>query len=143
MRIVLDTNAWLDLFVFEDPAAAALAAALRSGALRALRSHRTDEELRAVSIRPQFASRLAIRPLEPMLEAWRNRAEPIEPDRTAPWICSDPDDQKFLDLAVAGGAGMLFTKDRALLRLARAARKSGLAILTPETYRSRIDPATP
>ncbi|BAP88710.1 PIN domain DNA-binding protein [Burkholderiales bacterium GJ-E10] len=135
MRVVLDTNAWLDLFVFEDAGAMALGAALRSGAVRALRSHRTDEELRAVLIRPQFASRLEIRPPEPMLQGWRELAECIEPGRSAPWLCSDPDDQKFLDLAVAGSAQMLLTKDRALLRLARAARKSGLAILTPQTFR--------
>ena len=113
----------------------ALGDALRSGVVRAVRSHRTDEELRAVLIRPQFAPRLETRPSEPMLQAWWTMAECIEPDRAAPWLCSDPDDQKFLDLAVGGGARMLFTKDRALLRLARAARKSGLEILTPQTFR--------
>ncbi len=136
MRVVLDTNAWLDIFVFEDVGARALGDALRSGAVRAIRSHRTDEELRAVLIRPQFASWLATRPPEPMLHAWQNRAECIETNRVAPWLCSDPDDQKFLDLAVGGGANMLFTKDRALLHLARQARKGGLEIQEPQAYRA-------
>ncbi len=142
MRVVLDTNAWLDLFVFEDAGAMALGAALHAGGLRAIRSRRTDEELRAVLIRPQFAPRLAIHPPEPMLRSWQDMAECIEPDRdhAAPWICSDPDDQKFLDLAVGGGAHMLFTKDRALLRLARHARKIGLEIQEPRAYRSLPSP---
>ena len=136
MRVVLDTNAWLDLFLFEDGDATALESALRAGTLRAIRSRPTDAELQSVLTRPQFAPWLEKRPAEPLLRAWQERAECLEPRRAATWLCSDPDDQKFLDLAVEGGARMLFTKDRALLRLARHARKSGLEIQEPRAYRA-------
>jgi len=48
--------------------------------------------------------------------------------------CSDGDDQKFIDLAVASGAIWLISRDRAVLRLARRASAFGLAIVTPERW---------
>jgi putative PIN family toxin of toxin-antitoxin system len=40
--------------------------------------------------------------------------------------CRDPDDQKFLEVALAARADFLVTKDRALLDLARAVEKRAL-----------------
>jgi predicted nucleic acid-binding protein len=45
--------------------------------------------------------------------------------------CSDPDDQVFLDLGLAQPTRWLVTHDRALLRLARAARHHGLRVVRP------------
>ena len=44
--------------------------------------------------------------------------------------CSDPDDQKFLELALAGKADVLVTKDQALLDLSR--RKLPFRIASPQ-----------
>jgi uncharacterized protein len=73
-------------------------------------------------------------------------------DRLALWIeprvppgpplrCSDPDDQMFIDLALSAGAQWLFTRDRALLRLARQARKRGVIVLTPADWQPSSAPA--
>ena len=48
--------------------------------------------------------------------------------------CRDRDDQKFIDLAVAVGAQWLFSKDRALLALARPARVHGVQVLSPAQW---------
>jgi uncharacterized protein len=48
--------------------------------------------------------------------------------------CSDSDDQKFIDLAWAWPATVLFSRDRAVLKLAKAARGHGLQITTPERW---------
>jgi predicted nucleic acid-binding protein len=49
--------------------------------------------------------------------------------------CRDPDDQKFLDLALACGARALLTRDRALLELGRRWKKSlPFAIVTPRAW---------
>ena len=48
--------------------------------------------------------------------------------------CSDPDDQKFLDLAHAQGAGWLLSRDRAVLKLARRAARFSLTITVPEGW---------
>jgi putative PIN family toxin of toxin-antitoxin system len=124
---VIDTNIWLDLFVFDDPRARACGAAMRAGRLAALRSDAVDDEILRVMARETFRAWEAA----PRLNEWRSLARRIEPDRHAPWRCSDPDDQKFLDLAVCGGARFLLTKDRALLRLAARARREGLSIQPP------------
>jgi predicted nucleic acid-binding protein len=44
--------------------------------------------------------------------------------------CHDPDDQKFMEAALAAGAHFLVTKDRALLELAR--RTLRFSIVPPE-----------
>ena len=131
--VVIDTNIWLDLYIFADAAAKPLAAALASGALRAVRSDGTDTELRRVLARPEFAARAAALGPEP-LHAWQALAERAVAQRPAPWLCSDADDQKFLDLAYSAAAEALFTKDRALLRLARRTRAAGLAIVEPRAF---------
>ena len=48
--------------------------------------------------------------------------------------CSDPDDQCFIDLAVARRTPWLVTRDHALRRLARRAGAFGVAVLTPEAW---------
>jgi putative PIN family toxin of toxin-antitoxin system len=130
---VIDTNIWLDLYVFADPSAQVLADALACGTLKAIRSSATDAELRCVLARPAFAARAGALGPEPLAE-WEKVAHPFVPRRAAPWICRDPDDQKFLDLAYSAGAAFLFTKDRALLRLARRARGAGLTIREPRDF---------
>jgi len=131
---VIDTNVWLDLFVFQDPAARNLALALQSGALLAVRSPRTDAELHAVLARPKIAARLPQAAVAELTQNWQARTRHIETSRPAPWVCRDRDDQKFLDLAFSVRAQALFTKDRALLRLARRARRDGLQIAAPGDF---------
>ena len=128
--VVIDTNIWLDLYIFGEPSARELAASLASRTLRAVCSDATDTELLRVLARPAFAARAAALGPEP-LAAWHALAQRASASRPAPWLCSDADDQKFLDLAYSTSAVALFTKDRALLRLARRARQAGLAIRTP------------
>ena len=45
--------------------------------------------------------------------------------------CADPDDQKFLDLALAAGAECVLTRDEALLRLGK---RTPFRIVTPEVF---------
>jgi predicted nucleic acid-binding protein len=49
--------------------------------------------------------------------------------------CTDPDDQMFIDLALCTRSSWLFTRDRALLRLARRARPLGVAVIRPADWR--------
>jgi len=51
-------------------------------------------------------------------------------------VCSDPDDQKFIDLADRGQAEVLVTGDRALLDLAGRTR---FAIEGPEEFLRRLE----
>ena len=132
-RIVIDTNVLLGLWIFSEPSLAALLAALDDGTVTAVRCTETDAEFAEVLARPDL---LDVDPArqQRVLEAWRARAVLAALTAQAPWICRDPLDQKFLDLAVSAGAGWLLTRDRDLLKLARKARRSGLQIVAPEGW---------
>jgi predicted nucleic acid-binding protein len=64
----------------------------------------------------------------------RVRRAPLKADIRLP-VCSDKDDQKFLEIARDSSATTLITKDKALLKLARKIRKAGLfSVETPEQF---------
>jgi putative PIN family toxin of toxin-antitoxin system len=134
-RIVIDTNVCLDLFVFHDPRWASLLAAIESGAVEAV----TREDCRAEYLvvlhyahlpldegsRPRSAARFdsLIKVVAP------------EPKLVRLPVCTDKDDQKFLEVARDAAADTLITKDKALLKLARKTAQAGLfRIMLPEAW---------
>jgi putative PIN family toxin of toxin-antitoxin system len=136
-RIVLDTNVCLDLFVFHDPRWAPLLAALKSGELEAVtRSDCRDEYLIVLHY-----SHLPLTDEDRPAAAARFDAlvKVVGPDQKAirlP-VCSDKDDQKFLEIARDAGAEVLITKDKALLKLARKTAQAGMfRIMLPEVWLS-------
>lgn len=128
-RAVIDTNVLLDFWVFDDPAARPLRSAVQNGRVNALRSGDSVDELTQVIMRENFD--LATEARFGILREWDRLATPVERVFAAPLACSDPHDQKFLDLAYTARADWLITKDKALLKLARRARRDGLLIVAP------------
>jgi len=118
--VVLDTNIVLDLFVFNDAAAQALKQALQAGELDWLATQPMRDELERVLAYPQIAPRLAFYQLSAgdVLAAFDRHARLLEVAAKAGVTCKDADDQKFIDLAVAGKA-LLLSKDRHVLSMAR------------------------
>lgn len=129
--LVLDTNIVLDWLVFDDPGVTALQAAITSDRVRWLASPAMRDELASVLTR---GSLLAWQPdSQHIWSSWQRWACIVTPHATAPehcLRCTDPDDQKFVDLALQVGAQALLSRDRAVLRLARRARAIGLEIMT-------------
>jgi putative PIN family toxin of toxin-antitoxin system len=135
LRVVLDTNVLLSLYVFADSRFAPLRARLDRGEWRAVCSPACLDEFRRVLGYPQFK-------LDPAAQAaayvaYADRIELATPRGMAalPGLprCQDRDDQKFLEAARDGAAAWLVTADKALLKLARGRRLDGLfRILTPE-----------
>ena len=115
MKLVLDTNVWLDLLVFDDPAARRL----RGPQLEILIDDACAAELERVLAYPLGKWSLAPERRAACLGECRRIARRIEPERAAAGLprCQDPDDQKFVELAAAAGADALVTRDAALLRL--------------------------
>lgn len=130
MRIVIDTNIALDLLVFDDPGCVALAAALEAGELQWIATAAMREELARVLGYAPVAARLARigRAAESVLVAFDRRVQQVdETPVRAPCLCSDPDDQVFVDLAVAYRAQLL-SKDRALLEMRKALAALGVEV---------------
>jgi putative PIN family toxin of toxin-antitoxin system len=129
LKLVLDTNVWLDVLVFRDPSVAFL----RKGAFEFYTDARCEEEFVRV-LGYEFASRL-------LDSAARERAIAefgswnlflkIENAVALP-RCEDADDQKFLEVAAAAGARFLITKDAALLALDR--RNLAFRIVRPGQF---------
>ena len=116
--LVLDTNIVLDVFVFADEAATEVRSRLEAGSLRWLATTAMRDELERVLAYAQIIPRLAFYRLSAadVLHAFDRHSQRVEPAIKAPVTCKDPDDQKFIDLAVAHRATLL-SKDRAVLAL--------------------------
>jgi len=127
--VVLDTNILLDLFIFSDPATAALRAALDARELRFLSTAVMREELRRVLDYPQLQPRMAFYGITAaqVLAAFDARATLCEVAPKAVFTCKDADDQKFIDLAAAHRAQLL-SKDKAVLCMARRLKTLGVAV---------------
>lgn len=134
--IVIDTQVVMDWLVFRDARVQSLAAAVTSGAVRWLVAPAMRDEIRHVLGRGVAA---AYAPDLPFIQAQFDAlAQPTEAPPPQPlagrMVCRDPDDQKFVDLALASGARWLVSRDKAVLALAKRARARGLAIVTPERW---------
>jgi len=117
--LVLDTNVVLDLLHFEDAIAYPIRAALQHGQIRCVANEATLEELRRVLAYPEF--KLESVRQAALFDQYQRlvRMLDTQPVSVELPICSDPDDQKFLELAATSHADLLVSKDRALLKLRR------------------------
>jgi len=128
-RRVLDTNIVLDLWVFDEPKAETLRVSVETGHTHWLATAAMREELARVLAYPQIAKRLTHRslPADAVLGHFDRWAQ-LQPDAPkAPYACKDPDDQKFIDLAVAHTAA-LHSKDAQVLCMRKRLERCDVAL---------------
>jgi putative PIN family toxin of toxin-antitoxin system len=127
--LVLDTNVVLDAFVFADERAQALAPAIAEGRFTWLATAAMRDELQRVLGYDRIVPRLAFYGLDPadVLAAFDRFAQVVDVPAKATATCSDPDDQKFIDLAVARSA-LLLSRDRAVLSMRNRLARLGVAV---------------
>ncbi len=136
LRLVLDTNVWLDLLVFADPRCSALGAAIAEARVELL----IDADCHAEWARVLTYPTLQLDATQRDQLCLRQRALCLWQPPTSICLpplprCRDPDDQKFLQLALRGGAQQLLSRDQALLELDRRLRRQGLfGVQTPEAF---------
>jgi putative PIN family toxin of toxin-antitoxin system len=125
--IVLDTNIILDVFVFDDIAAKSVKRALEAGEIDWIATQPMRDELERVLAYPQIMPRLAFYELSAgdVLAAFDRHARLTDTAAKARLTCSDADDQKFIDLAVAAQA-LLLSKDKHILSMAKRLRAQGV-----------------
>ncbi len=137
LRLVLDTNVWLDWLVFAEPAVLPVRDAVAGFRAAVYIDESLEAELarvlaydlgkHSIDAAAQAACLAACRRVTLRIEAPAPEALQVPLP-----LCRDPDDQKFLEAALAARADFLVTKDQALLELAR--RPLPFRILTPQAF---------
>ena len=136
-RVVLDTNIWLDWLVFDDLSLLYLKRSFSEGQVDIFIDAACEAELVRVLAYDLARHTLGAEAQAACLAECRRIAKRIDtpaPDADCKLLprCSDPDDQKFLELALAARADVLLTKDHKLLELAR--RTKAFRILHPKKF---------
>ena len=136
MRLVLDTNVWVDWLVFDDWSIAPLKAAQRARQVQIIANEPCLEELARVLAYPEFALTGAQRAdcFEAAARVIVRHDAPKQSRHKALPRCSDPDDQKFIELAHAARAGWLVTRDKALLQLKPRLHAAGIRVGSPAEW---------
>ena len=115
MRVVLDTNAVISALLFSG-VSSKLVSLWHDGLITPLLSREIlDEYLRVLSYRKFELSEKEIKEL--IQEEILPYAEVVKPKRRSRVIRRDPADNKFLECAVAGKAGVIISGDKDLLSL--------------------------
>ena len=135
--VVIDTNIVLDLFVFHEPTLQVLRDALHKGALHWVATQAMQDELVRVLGYPnivRWMSRQRQVPEQVLAEVAtlchllpEAVLTPTPTPTPSALRCRDPDDQKFIDLALAQRA-LLLSKDHEVLRLAQPLRGQGITV---------------
>jgi putative PIN family toxin of toxin-antitoxin system len=131
--LVLDTNIVLDLFVFNDPETAslkpALLASLTNKQLNWIATLDMRVELERVLTYPKITPRMAFYQITAadVLDKFDQLSTLVAPAPKAKWLCKDPDDQRFIDLAVQHQATLL-SKDLAVLCMAKRLLTAGAVV---------------
>lgn len=128
MRIVLDTNVLISGIFFSGPPYEILDA-WRRGRLELVASPDILAEYTRVALELQ----LQFPQLDPhpILGLVMIRSHLIQPAPLPEPVCDDPHDDKFLACAISGGARMVVSGDKALLR---CSGYEAIAVLTPRHF---------
>jgi len=136
--VVLDTQVVMDWMVFKDPSCDRLSQAVMQSDLNWCTTPGMYGELMHVLKRGVAA---AWQPdLTQITENFEQHARCLRteaPSARHLLPCRDADDQMFLDLAIAIKARWLFSRDRAVLALARRARAQDIEIISPLAWNKR------
>jgi hypothetical protein len=128
-RYVFDTNTLISAALFErGKPGRAFRHALRSGTV--LLSQATFEEIDEVLARQKFDHYLTIEERAVFVEALVERSRFVDPSEEV-HACRDPDDDKFLELAVSTNADCIISGDEDLLVLSPF---RGIPIMRPAKF---------
>lgn len=129
VRVVLDTNIVLDLWLYKDPATPALQEALTNKTVQWLTTQVMRDELERVLAYTHIVKRLAFSQLtaQDILVQFDAHAQLVPIAPKAMFVCKDGDDQKFIDLA-AEHQTQLISKDKAVLTMRNRMARLGVAV---------------
>jgi len=138
LRLVLDTNVWLDWLVFADPRIQALQAMVAFREAEIVINADCEAELLRVLGYPLQKWTLDAGQQISCIERCRAVVCKVETPCTSTLpLCADRDDQKFLELSAGACAHYLLSRDQALLALEPHTPSLPFHIVTPEEFTVR------
>lgn len=128
MKVVLDTNVFVSGVFFSGPPCYILKA-WRDGKIQLLVSEKVlDEYVRVAEILCEQFSEIQ---LGPIIELLAVEAEFVSPKDLSRPVCVDPDDDKFLECALAGKAKVIVSGDKHLIEISGY---RNLEIISPRSF---------
>jgi putative PIN family toxin of toxin-antitoxin system len=131
-NVILDTNTWLDWLLFNDSSVAEIRQRCIDKTVQLIATLRMRDELALVLMRPQFKKHFnGTRQPDQLLAEFDALVEIVHapPALTVvkaplhPLLCKDPDDQIFIDLALASSPCVLVSKDKLVLAVSKRLKK--------------------
>ena len=144
--IIIDSQSLFDWLVFHNATCTGWPAALAGPDWEWIFTSEMKAEFDFVAAKG-FGARWPV-DFESVASAWSSHARevPVPPPLVVAvrLRCTDPDDQKFIDLAILAGAHTLVTRDKALLRVARKAlERHGVRVCRPEVWSAGLAAGPP
>ncbi len=133
MRVVLDTNIIVSRYLSPTGPAAQILSLWRAGVFDLLVSEPILEELEEVLLRPILRARhgLTKNHVKRAVANTRRFAVLVHPTEDLAVVADDPDDDMFLECAVAGGADLVVSRDPHLLAIRQF---RSVRILSPAAF---------
>jgi putative PIN family toxin of toxin-antitoxin system len=128
MRIVLDTNVFISGIFFAGLPSLILKAWENQSLQIVLSRHILDEYQRVASA---LSSKFPSVDILPIIDLVTIHGQFVDTQGFDITVCEDPDDDKFLECAIAGKCKTIISGDKHLLKLSGY---EGIAVLSPRTF---------
>jgi putative PIN family toxin of toxin-antitoxin system len=128
MRVVLDTNVFISGIFFSGPPSTILEAWAKQSLQIVLSKQILDEYQRVAAA---LLSKFPTIDILPIIELVTIHGQFVDTQGFDISVCEDPDDDKFLECAVAGKCKIIISGDKHLLRLSEY---EGIIVLNPRNF---------
>lgn len=128
MKVVIDTNVFISGVFFSGPPYQILKAWQNRDLQIVISLEILDEYYR---VGEEISAQFPEADLNPTLELVTTKAELIEDARLDETVCDDPDNDKFFACAIAGGADLIISGDKHLLKMAGY---QGIKVVRPRQF---------
>lgn len=139
MRVVVDTNVLISALLKADGSPAKIVSLWRSGELELVVSEEVVSEVSRVLGYQRIRTRVSAEEAERFLDLLRTAALAVTAYENVTVVKDDPDDDKFLAVAIVSGAEYIISGDTHLLSIGNY---QGIEILTPAGFLTNILPNT-
>ena len=128
MRTILDTNVFISGIFFAGPPSQILKAWKKQNLQIVLSRQILDEYQRVATV---LSSKYPTVDILPIIELVTIQGQFVDTKSFDIPVCEDPDDDKFLECAVAGKCKTIISGDKHLLKLSGY---EGIAVLSPRNF---------